>query len=99
MLSALSNGRYLEIAETHRPRCRTKRYFGFGPSTASGHLEVLARNLTFGVSTNQLAAQLPVVTANNVPIPVTNESQNWPFAAAVREVEAVGQVSSSFSLT
>jgi len=52
----------------HRPRCRTKRYFGFGPSTASVHLEVLARNLTFWGSSSQFAAQLLVVTAKNVPI-------------------------------
>jgi hypothetical protein len=36
-------------------------------SRASGHLEVLARNLTFSVSSNQAAGQLPVAIASNVP--------------------------------
>jgi len=44
-------------------------YVGNWSSRASGHLKVLARKLTFGDSSNQVAAQLPVVTANNVPIP------------------------------
>jgi hypothetical protein len=66
-------------------------------SKVNGHLEVLARNLTFEVSSNQVAAQLLVLTANNVPIPATGESQDRTFAATVRDTEAVGQITGSYS--
>jgi hypothetical protein len=37
-------------------------------SRASGNLEVIAGNLTFGVSSNQAAAKPLVMDASNVPI-------------------------------
>jgi hypothetical protein len=37
-------------------------------SRASGNLEVIAGNLTFGVPSNQAAAKLRVMDASNVPI-------------------------------
>jgi hypothetical protein len=48
-------------------------------SRASGSIEVLARNLTFKDSSNQVTGQLPVVNANIVPIPVSQALGNWPF--------------------
>jgi hypothetical protein len=41
---------------------------GFWSSRASGHPEVVTRNLTFCVSSNQIAAKLLVVAASNVPM-------------------------------
>jgi hypothetical protein len=41
----------------------------------------------FGVSSNQVAAQLAVVTANKVPVVVSCESQDRPFAAASRKAQ------------
>jgi hypothetical protein len=41
---------------------------GSWSTTASGNFKALARNLTFGVSANQVTRQLLVVTANIVPI-------------------------------
>ena len=37
-------------------------------SRTSGHPEVVTRNLTFGVPSNQIAAKLLVVAASNVPM-------------------------------
>jgi hypothetical protein len=39
---------------------------GCWSSSASGNLEVLAQNLTFGVSSNQAAAKLLITSASNM---------------------------------
>jgi len=56
--------------EIASPEGRLKALFSHSRtwSRASGHRQVLTRNLTFGASSNQAAGQLTVVTANNVPI-------------------------------
>jgi hypothetical protein len=55
--------------------------------------------LTFKVSSNQVALQLTVVTVNNVPIPVTDESRDRPFDVMVQGAKADLQIADSFSLT
>jgi hypothetical protein len=44
---------------------------GSWSSSASGDIEVLSRNLTFKVSSNQVAVQLSAVTVSNVPKPAS----------------------------
>lgn len=43
------------------------------------HRQVLARNLTFAVSSNNAAGQLAVMTANNVPKAVIHRQQKLTF--------------------
>jgi hypothetical protein len=52
---------------------------GTWSTRASGNLEVLARNLTFGVSSNQAARQLLFVAANIVPIAVSRRKVELAF--------------------
>jgi hypothetical protein len=55
--------------------------------------------LTLGVSSILVAAKLLVMTASNVPIAVSGDWQDPPFAAMVRGAKAELQIASSFSLT
>jgi hypothetical protein len=68
-------------------------------SRASGNLEVLARNLTFWVPSNQAAAKLLVMDASNVPQGVSCECKDRLFAAMAQGAKADLQTVSSFSLT
>jgi hypothetical protein len=48
---------------------------------------------------NLEAGQLPVTKCGKVPIPVTNVSQDRPFALMDQEAKAAHRIASSFALT
>ena len=68
-------------------------------SRASGHPEVVTRNLTFGVPSNQIAAKLLVVAASNVPIAVSGDCRDRSFNAMARVAKADLQITSPFPST
>jgi hypothetical protein len=55
--------------------------------------------LTFGVSSNQVAAKLLVASARNVPIAVSSDCRYRPFTAMGQVAKADFQIASSFPLT
>jgi hypothetical protein len=59
---------------------------------------VFVRQLTFRDWSNQVAAQLPAVTANNVPLEAIEQSEKRPFAALVCEAKAAARIAVSWSL-
>jgi hypothetical protein len=68
------------------------------PSRANEHIEVIARNLTFEVLSNQVAVELSVVNANNVPIADDGNIQDLTFVAVSRKAKAAVQIAVSTSL-
>jgi hypothetical protein len=58
---------YLEIARVHRQLWRSNASDSCWSSRVSANLEMIARNLTFEVSSNQITVKLLVVAASNVP--------------------------------
>lgn len=60
---------------------------------------MLSRNLTFKVSSNQVAVQLSAVTVSNVPIAVSGDCPDRPFAAMARVAKADPQMALLFHLT
>jgi hypothetical protein len=56
---------------------------GCWSSRASKNFDVLARNLTFAVSSSRATTKRLVVTANIVPLEAIEQSDKRPFAASV----------------
>jgi hypothetical protein len=70
---------------------------GSWSSRVSRQPKVLARKLTFRVSSNQAAAKLLVVTASNMPIAAAGGCEDQSFVSTPREADADAQAADSFS--